>query len=151
MGRLFVVQLEGRSFRCRRCGTHLALASDLESKARVRARACVRERVRSEGQRGLCATRSSPVVAARRGTLTLTLAAALQKFQCRTGKAFLFGNVVNVRCGRGEERSLITGRHLCADTSCLECGEVVGWMYIEAMERSQKYKEGAFLAAAGSC
>ncbi|RYQ96675.1 hypothetical protein Ahy_B08g092517 isoform C [Arachis hypogaea] len=33
MGRVFVVELEGRSYRCKFCKTHLALADDLISRA----------------------------------------------------------------------------------------------------------------------
>ncbi|KAH1218397.1 Protein yippee-like [Glycine max] len=33
MGRIFVVELEGRSYRCKFCRTHLALADDLISRA----------------------------------------------------------------------------------------------------------------------
>lgn len=32
MGRIFVVELEGRSYRCKFCKTHLALAEDLVSR-----------------------------------------------------------------------------------------------------------------------
>ncbi|KAF3568487.1 hypothetical protein DY000_02016997 [Brassica cretica] len=32
MGRIFTVELEGRSYRCRFCRTHLALPDDLISK-----------------------------------------------------------------------------------------------------------------------
>jgi hypothetical protein len=32
MGRVFVVELEGRSYRCKFCKTHLALADDLVSR-----------------------------------------------------------------------------------------------------------------------
>ncbi|CAJ2659746.1 unnamed protein product [Trifolium pratense] len=33
MGRIFVVELEGRSYRCKFCKTHLALADDLISRS----------------------------------------------------------------------------------------------------------------------
>ncbi|CAL5427219.1 unnamed protein product [Camellia sinensis] len=33
MGMIFVVELEGRTYRCKFCKTHLALADDLVSKA----------------------------------------------------------------------------------------------------------------------
>ncbi|KAH7675526.1 putative Yippee-type zinc-binding protein [Dioscorea alata] len=33
MGRIFIVELDGKLYRCRVCGTHLALAEDLISKA----------------------------------------------------------------------------------------------------------------------
>eukprot|EP00698_Gefionella_okellyi_P022240 TRINITY_DN7341_c0_g1_i1.p1 TRINITY_DN7341_c0_g1~~TRINITY_DN7341_c0_g1_i1.p1 ORF type:complete len:112 (-),score=7.19 TRINITY_DN7341_c0_g1_i1:104-439(-) len=66
-------------------------------------------------------------------------------FQGRTGKAFLFENVVNVAEGTAEERTLITGRHVVCDIYCKNCFKVLGWTYKEAHEPSQKYKEGKFI------
>lgn len=66
-------------------------------------------------------------------------------FQGRHGRAYLFGDVVNVSLGRCEERILITGLHTVADIYCNACNTVVGWKYEEAFEESQKYKEGKFI------
>lgn len=103
MGRIFVVELEGRSYRCKFCKTHLALAEDLVSRS----------------------------------------------FHCRRGKAYLFNNVVNLVVGALEERLMLSGLHTVADIFCCCCGQIVGWKYENAHERSQKYKEGKFVLERG--
>ncbi|XP_040988454.1 protein yippee-like At5g53940 isoform X2 [Juglans microcarpa x Juglans regia] len=99
MGRVFVVELEGRSYRCKFCKTHLALADDLVSRA----------------------------------------------FHCLRGKAYLFNNAVNLVVGALEERLMLSGLHTVADIFCCCCGQIVGWKYEAAHERSQKYKEGKYV------
>ncbi|KAK4247873.1 yippee zinc-binding/DNA-binding /Mis18, centromere assembly-domain-containing protein [Corynascus novoguineensis] len=54
-------------------------------------------------------------------------------------------DLINVRVGRPETRTLITGVHVVADISCAVCGATVGWKYIDAREWSQKYKVGKFI------
>ncbi|GAV72325.1 Yippee domain-containing protein [Cephalotus follicularis] len=103
MGRIFVVELEGRSYRCKFCRTHLALPVDLVSKS----------------------------------------------FHCRRGKAYLFNNVVNITIGALEERMMLTGMHTVADIFCCCCGQIVGWKYEAASEKSKKYKEGKFVLERG--
>ncbi|KAF5478689.1 hypothetical protein F2P56_005229 [Juglans regia] len=103
MGRVFVVELEGRSYRCKFCKTHLALADDLVSRA----------------------------------------------FHCRRGKAYLFNNAVNLVVGALEERLMLSGLHTVADIFCCCCGQIVGWKYEAAHERSQKYKEGKYVLERG--
>ncbi|GMP65950.1 hypothetical protein CsSME_00026522 [Camellia sinensis var. sinensis] len=99
MGMIFVVELEGRTYRCKFCKTHLALADDLVSKA----------------------------------------------FHCRRGKAYLFNNAVNITVGSHMERLMLSGMHTVADIFCCCCGQIVGWKYEAAHEKSQKYKEGKFV------
>ncbi|XP_061358203.1 protein yippee-like At5g53940 isoform X2 [Gastrolobium bilobum] len=96
MGRIFVVELEGRSYRCKFCRTHLALADDLISRA----------------------------------------------FHSRRGKAYLFNNTVNITIGAPEERVMLSGLHTVADIFCCCCGQIIGWKYESAHDKSQKYKEG---------
>ncbi|XP_057458202.1 protein yippee-like At5g53940 [Lotus japonicus] len=103
MGRIFAVELEGRSYRCRFCRTHLALAEDLISKA----------------------------------------------FHCRRGKAYLFNNAVNITIGAPEVRMMLSGLHTVADIFCCCCGQIVGWKYESAHEKTQKYKEGKFVLERG--
>ncbi|RDX88346.1 Protein yippee-like [Mucuna pruriens] len=103
MGRIFVVELEGRSYRCKFCRTHLALADDLISKS----------------------------------------------FHCRRGKAYLFNNAVNFTIGAPEERMMLSGLHTVADIFCCCCGQIIGWKYESAHEKSQKYKEGKFVLERG--
>ncbi|KAL1821546.1 hypothetical protein DCAR_0417968 [Daucus carota subsp. sativus] len=99
MGRIFVVELEGRAYRCKFCKTHLALVDDIVSKA----------------------------------------------FHSRRGKAYLFTNAVNLTVGPPEDRMMLSGMHTVADIFCCCCGQIVGWKYEAAHERSQKYKEGKFV------
>nr|GMC50808.1 protein yippee-like At5g53940 [Ipomoea batatas] len=99
MGRIFVVDLEGRTYNCKFCKTQLALADDLVSRA----------------------------------------------FHCRRGKAYLFNNVVNNMVGPLEERMMLSGMHTVADIFCCCCGQIIGWKYEAAHEKSQKYKERKFV------
>lgn len=103
MGRIFAVELEGMSYGCKFCKTHLALADDLISRA----------------------------------------------FYCQRGKAYLFNNVVNFTIGALEERLMLSGLHTVADIFCCRCGQIIGWKYEFAHERSQKYKEGKFVLERG--
>ena len=66
-------------------------------------------------------------------------------FQGRHGRAYLFGDVVNVNAGPKENRLLLTGLHVVADIYCNACETRLGWKYVEAFEESQKYKEGKFI------
>ena len=97
------MELEGRSYRCKFCRTHLALADDLISRS----------------------------------------------FHCRRGKAYLFNNVVNFTLGTPEERMMLSGLHTVADIFCCSCGQIIGWKYESAHEKSQKYKEGKFVLERG--
>ncbi|XP_059283185.1 protein yippee-like At5g53940 [Lycium ferocissimum] len=103
MGRIFVVDLEGRSYNCKFCKTQFALADDLVSKA----------------------------------------------FHCPRGKAYLFSHAVNITFGPREERMMLSGMHTVADIFCCCCGQIVGWKYEAAHEKSQKYKEGKFVLERG--
>ncbi|XP_038899427.1 protein yippee-like At5g53940 [Benincasa hispida] len=103
MGRVFVVEREGRSYRCKYCNTQLALFDDLASRA----------------------------------------------FHCRRGKAYLFNNAINISFGALEERMMLSGLHTVADIFCCTCGQIVGWKYEAAHEKSQKYKEGKYVLERG--
>jgi len=39
----------------------------------------------------------------------------------------------------------LTGAHVVADVSCLICGTVLGWKYVDAKEPGQRYKIGKFI------
>lgn len=103
MGRIFVIELEGRTYKCKFCKIQLALADDLVSQA----------------------------------------------FHCRRGKAYLFNKAVNITLGASEERLMLSGMHTVADIYCCCCGQIVGWKYEAAHEKSQKYKEGKFVLERG--
>ncbi|CAG8458180.1 11213_t:CDS:2 [Ambispora gerdemannii] len=66
-------------------------------------------------------------------------------FQGRHGRAYLFSRVTNVSLGPKEDRVLITGVHSVKDIRCDVCSNVVGWKYVFAFEKSQKYKENKYI------
>ncbi|XP_026392140.1 protein yippee-like At5g53940 [Papaver somniferum] len=103
MGRLFLIELDGRVYKCKFCRSHLALGDDLVSRS----------------------------------------------FSCRRGKAYLFNTAVNVIVGTQEERMMLSGLHTVADIFCCSCGQIVGWKYEAAHDKSQKYKEGKFVLERG--
>jgi hypothetical protein len=53
--------------------------------------------------------------------------------------------LINTRTGRHVNRELLTGTHVVADVSCIICGTVLGWKYVDAKEAAQKYKIGKFI------
>ncbi len=63
-------------------------------------------------------------------------------FQGRSGKAYLFNKVINVKSGPREEKLLLSGLHVTCDLYCKGCHSIIGWRYEQAYEDSQKYKEG---------
>uniref|UniRef100_M1DFW8 Fad NAD binding oxidoreductases n=1 Tax=Solanum tuberosum TaxID=4113 RepID=M1DFW8_SOLTU len=67
------------------------------------------------------------------------------KFQSKKGKAFLFAHVRNVVVGTNEEKHLTTSLHTIDDIYRVDCNEVLDWKYEQAVEPSQKYKEGKFV------
>ncbi|KAK0578698.1 hypothetical protein LWI29_014762 [Acer saccharum] len=66
-------------------------------------------------------------------------------FNCRRGRAYLFSKVVNITVGPQEEKLMITGMHTVEDVFCCCCGQILGWKYVFAHDKSQKYKEGKFV------
>lgn len=63
-------------------------------------------------------------------------------FHACTGKAYLFHYAANVFAGPKEERMMTTGMHAVSDVFCISCSRCIGWRYIRAHDKSQKYKEG---------
>ncbi|CAL9157754.1 unnamed protein product [Musa hybrid cultivar] len=72
-----------------------------------------------------------------------------QSFHCRHGKAYLFNHGTNISVGDEEERVLFSGMHTVADIFCCCCGQNVGWKYVVAQEKTQKYEEGKFVLERG--
>ncbi|GAU29677.1 hypothetical protein TSUD_53280 [Trifolium subterraneum] len=58
-------------------------------------------------------------------------------------------SIVNTTIGTPEERVMLSGLHTVADIFCCCCGQIVGWKYESAHEKSQKYKEGKFVLERG--
>ncbi|ETS73987.1 hypothetical protein PFICI_13853 [Pestalotiopsis fici W106-1] len=71
-----------------------------------------------------------------------------RNFRGQHGKAYLFSNVENVDFGMPQEKSMTTGMHTLRDARCLGCGEVMGWKYDKAKEKSERYKEGKIVLEA---
>ncbi|XP_047318122.1 protein yippee-like At5g53940 [Impatiens glandulifera] len=103
MGRVFIIEIEGRSYRCKCCTIPLALAHDIISR----------------------------------------------NFSCSRGKAYLFNTAVNVTVGAQEERMMISGLHTVSDIFCCNCGQILGWKYVIAHDKLQKYKEGKIVLERG--
>ena len=64
-----------------------------------------------------------------------------EAFTGKHGPARLFKTVVNTSLSKVETRRLLTGPHEVADAFC-SCGQFLGWHYIAALNREQKYKVG---------
>uniref|UniRef100_A0A7S0WYM1 Yippee domain-containing protein n=1 Tax=Chlamydomonas leiostraca TaxID=1034604 RepID=A0A7S0WYM1_9CHLO len=65
-----------------------------------------------------------------------------KQFHSKSGRAYLFNSACNTTTGPQEERMMTTGMHIVCDVYCVECMACVGWQYLFAYEKSQKYKEG---------
>ena len=65
-----------------------------------------------------------------------------REFQGLSGRAYLFGRVINIRESHDVEKILTTGQHVIRDVSCAYCGRKIGWKYVSTTEPSQQYKVG---------
>ncbi|KIJ51342.1 hypothetical protein M422DRAFT_74252 [Sphaerobolus stellatus SS14] len=66
-------------------------------------------------------------------------------FSGREGRGFLMYSAINVKLGKKEERTLLTGVHTVQDVYCAGCNDQIGWYYFRASDSTQKYKEGKYL------
>ncbi|TVU48767.1 hypothetical protein EJB05_00039 [Eragrostis curvula] len=66
-------------------------------------------------------------------------------FRCKHGKAYLFDKIVNVNVGDKDDRMMTTGMHSVCDIFCVTCGSILGWKYLAAFEKNERYKEGKFI------
>lgn len=55
------------------------------------------------------------------------------------------GDLPNTTTGEPVPRQLVTGAHTVSDISCVQCGTVLGWKYVDAEEEGQRYKVGKFI------
>ena len=55
------------------------------------------------------------------------------------------GNLPNTHVHKPTPRLLVTGPHTVSDISCVLCGTVLGWKYVDAKELGQRYKIGKFI------
>ncbi|KAL5117416.1 hypothetical protein ACEQ8H_004732 [Pleosporales sp. CAS-2024a] len=63
----------------------------------------------------------------------------------RATTAWHAGALPNTLTHKPVSRQLVTGAHTVADISCVQCGTMLGWKYVDAKEESQKYKIGKFI------
>ncbi|KAJ2843614.1 hypothetical protein IWW36_005497 [Coemansia brasiliensis] len=66
-------------------------------------------------------------------------------FQGRLGRAYLTESVVNEKLGKNEDRLLMTGLHTVRDLYCRCCNTLIGWKYVRAFDKAQRYKEGRYV------
>ena len=52
---------------------------------------------------------------------------------------------INVFRGPESEKTMMTGKHVVSDVYCVQCCMLIGWTYVKAHEKDQKYKEGKFI------
>ncbi|CAL5345013.1 protein yippee-like At5g53940 isoform X1 [Camellia sinensis] len=162
MGRVFVVEVEGRSYRCRYCHTSLALTEDVLSRGSIKG--ALHHICNNLGLQCtiLCALPTTSNAHAHTRTSTwevpksiLALLVPLllchtslygtMSFSCNHGKAYLVHKVVNITVGPVEERIMFTGTHTVSDIFCCCCGQILGWKYVTAHDKAQKYKEGKYV------
>jgi hypothetical protein len=55
------------------------------------------------------------------------------------------GCLANTKIGRSVTRELLTGAHVVADVTCLICGSILGWKYLDAQQAAQRYKIGKYI------
>jgi len=55
--------------------------------------------------------------------------------------AFLFDNVVNVSCGQPTQRKFMSGHYTVAAVACKECQTELGWKYLKAEAKQNRFKE----------
>ncbi|KAF3919940.1 hypothetical protein AA313_de0204015 [Arthrobotrys entomopaga] len=86
-----------------------------------------------------------------RTNLCFTSSVISKGFTGRHGRAYLVTNIIpsNILHGRPTSRALQTGAHTVSDISCKICGSTLGWKYIHAEERSQRYKIGKYILETG--
>ncbi|KAG0636564.1 yippee family protein [Tuber brumale] len=68
-------------------------------------------------------------------------------FMGRHGRAYLLNTLTtpHITYSPPTPRPLVTGMHTVSDVSCSLCGTVLGWKYLAAEDRAQKYKVGKMI------
>jgi len=59
--------------------------------------------------------------------------------------AFLFDNVVNVTCGQPAQRKFMSGAYQVATIACKDCKVELGWKYLKAEAKHNRFKERKFV------
>ncbi|KAJ1928064.1 hypothetical protein IWQ60_002376 [Tieghemiomyces parasiticus] len=114
--KVFLDQRQKDVYSCRKCGTHLATHDQMKSTA--------------------CGSPFPLASPPHRSTLDFITAPSLMGLHLPDLAS------VNVYEGDPKERNMLTGRHVVRDLSCMGCMAYVGWTYVKAYARSERYKEG---------
>lgn len=114
------------NLRCSRCLSDLALSSQIISKGFTG----------RHGRAYLVAPSSSAISTGIIETNMATTAKARND---------ALPNLPNTYTHKPVPRQLVTGAHTVGDISCAQCGSVLGWKYVAAEDRNQKYKIGKFI------
>lgn len=65
-------------------------------------------------------------------------------FHGKFGAAIFMYQVWNIQCDPPEEQNMQTGRYTIQTVNCSTCRTYLGWNYLHAHERLERYKEGRF-------
>ncbi|XP_038686254.1 protein yippee-like At4g27740 [Tripterygium wilfordii] len=68
-----------------------------------------------------------------------------KNFLAKSGQAYMFSHVMNVVLGPKEDRQLLTGRFTISTAYCGICKQELGWMYVQAYDIKNRFKEGRFV------
>ncbi|WVZ07698.1 hypothetical protein V8G54_021044 [Vigna mungo] len=164
MGRLFVVNLEGKIYSCKHCHTHLALYDDIYSKVPSLSVPLFSllyifseydifnplllhsSLENSNGWSCFFFIRTHYLTIIFSFVIfrhsTADMGKLISSTRCKLSLLCASYHCVNVSIGEMEDRQMITGLHTVADIFCVGCGSIVGWQYETAYEKNQKYKEG---------
>lgn len=66
---------------------------------------------------------------------------ASKNYHSGDDKAFLFDHVVNVVCGEPSQRKFLSGHYTVCTITCKGCQNELGWRYIKADSKKNKFKE----------
>ncbi|KAJ8446938.1 hypothetical protein Cgig2_026436 [Carnegiea gigantea] len=131
MGRVFMVELDGKAYRCRCCDSPLALADDVLS----RSFSCRKGRAYLF-ENALTSTK----YLFKRPEMVPVKLLILSPIQAKNMNMDTL--LVNVSVGPEEDRLMMSGMHTVADIFCCSCGQLLGWKYMVARDKNQKFKEG---------
>ncbi|KIP01764.1 hypothetical protein PHLGIDRAFT_49013, partial [Phlebiopsis gigantea 11061_1 CR5-6] len=68
-----------------------------------------------------------------------------QDFRGDTGRAALFTEAENISLAKMSVMLMHTGAYRVQNTLCAACGESLGWKFVRASEKTEKWKEGYFI------
>ncbi|KAL5162885.1 Protein yippee-like [Glycine soja] len=130
MGRVFVLELDGRSYGCKFCNTPLALADHILSRVMMKKTTFLIE-LQLQSRESIPFQQSYFVMDDFGGPPHLQGPSPTLR--------------VNVTLGPQVDRMMISGLHTVEDIFCCSCGQPLGWKYVLTHEKNEIYKEGKFV------